>query len=137
MKRLICLLSYMITSRVCVARKGLSPCHQRIALRKGTLKPHRAFGIDVSQFEGVLDEETSYRGSISFFRFVLLRIDEVVYGGLGLIASSFVATFFVAPNFRSSLKESEEWKDIYADLVEKRTESISPLRAMAKLSQPK
>ena len=59
---------------------------------------------------------------------------EVVYGGLGLAATSFAGTFFVAPYFSDSLKESEDWIDIYPKLVAKGTQSITPLSAAAKLS---
>lgn len=39
------------------------------------------------------------------------------YAGLGLAALSFVATFFVAPQFQEAFKEPLDWKEIYTQLV--------------------
>ena len=84
-----------------------------------------------------MDEETSYAGVASVKSIALKRVmSGVVYGGLGLLATSFAATFFVAPAFGTALKEPEEWKDIFPQLVEKATASITPLQAAAKLSNP-
>ena len=60
-----------------------------------------------------------------------------MYGGLGLAATSFAGTFFVAPYFSKSLKESEDWNEIYPKLIARATKSITPPSASAKLSDPR
>ena len=119
-----------------IARPRCGEGRRRSPSRTSVSK-RRAFGVDVSQFEGMMDAETSYAGVTAVKLTAFKRVmSGVVYGGLGLLATSFAVTFFVAPAFHTSLKEPEEWKDIYPQLVQKSTPSITPLQAAAKLSNP-
>lgn len=52
-----------------------------------------------------------------------------IYTALGLTASSFLATFFVAPRFREQFKEAEPWEAIYPVLVKQGVSPIAPSEA--------
>jgi rhodanese-related sulfurtransferase len=52
-----------------------------------------------------------------------------IYAALGSSAAAFLATFFVAPVFKSNFKEAEPWERIYGSLVATGVPSLSPAEA--------
>jgi hypothetical protein len=59
---------------------------------------------------------------------------QAVYIGLGSALVSFALTFGVAPRFRSSFKEEDNWRDIYGKLVAMGgVESLPPNEAAARV----
>jgi rhodanese-related sulfurtransferase len=52
-----------------------------------------------------------------------------IYAALGSTAAAFLATFFVAPVFKSNFKEAEPWERIYASLVATGVPTLSPAEA--------
>lgn len=60
------------------------------------------------------------------------QVQTASYWGLGLAGASFVATFFVAPQFKDQFKEDIDWRDIYKTLQSTGVKQIDAKEAYAK-----
>jgi rhodanese-related sulfurtransferase len=59
-------------------------------------------------------------------------VQTAAYWGLGLTGASFVATFFVAPQFKDQFKEDVDWRDIYNSLQSTGVKQVDATDAYAK-----